>query len=67
MLEPFDCQSRSFRLVAVCLAQELDKPLALFGRLLLVTFLSDLRAIFIAWHGADIDVVPHRSPLSEKL
>jgi hypothetical protein len=67
MIEPLDRHSCAFRLIAERFPQKVDKPVALFDRLLSVSFLTNLRAIFFARHRADIDVVLHRSPLSEKL
>jgi len=67
MLEPLERQSRAFRLIAERFPQKVDKSVALFERLLSVSFLTDLRAILITRHGADIDVVLHKSARSEKL
>ena len=67
MGEPLDGQSRAFGLIAERFAQELDKPHALFDGLLLVILSSYLRAIFVARHRTDNDIVAHKSPRSEKL
>jgi len=67
MVEPLDREVSAFRLITECFAQELDKSHTLFDHLHAVHFPADLRAILIARDRADIDVVLHNSPLSEKL
>ena len=67
MVEPLNGQPRAFGLVAERFAQERYKMRAFLNRLFVVIVLANLRAIFIARHRADINVVFHKSPLSEKL